>query len=177
MLSFVESYRSPGSTSDFEAMTATFRVIPIQSSPRDRSGLSVSVLTMIHKLAISSALAAVLVSAPAPHSIDLNFQETVIGVGKGPGPMAVADINHDGKPDIMVANIEDGTISVLLGDEKGRFSLAFGSPFPCGKNPSDIAVADMNGDGNPDLVIVNTQTPYITILMGNGKGRFQPSAH
>jgi len=135
-------------------------------------------LTTIHRVAISTALAAVLVSTPAPHhSIDLNFAETVIEVGKGPGPMAVADINHDGKPDIMVANKDDGTISVLLGDQKGQFSAAPGSPFPCGKNPNDIAVADMNGDGNPDLVIANTQTPYLTVLLGNGKGGFQPSAH
>jgi hypothetical protein len=134
-------------------------------------------MTTIHKLAISIALAAVLVSASAPYpSIDLSFGETVIGVGKGPGPMAVADINHDGKPDVIVANTADGTISVLLGDEKGQFSPAAGSPFPCGENPNDIAVADMNGDETPDLVIANTQTPYITILLGNGKGGFQPSA-
>ncbi|HKR85637.1 MAG TPA: VCBS repeat-containing protein [Terriglobales bacterium] len=43
--------------------------------------------------------------------------------------------------------------------------------------PNDMAIADMNGDGNPDLVIANTQTPYITILLGNGKGGFQSSAH
>jgi hypothetical protein len=134
-------------------------------------------MTTIHKLAISTALAAVVVSASGPSpSIDLSFGETVIGVGKGPGAMAVADINHDGKPDVIVANTDDGTISVLLGDGKRQFSPAAGSPFACGKNPNDIAVADMNGDGTPDLVIANTQTPYITILLGNGKGAFQPSA-
>lgn len=128
-------------------------------------------------LAISSALAAALVTASAPtHSFDLTFAETVIQVGKGPGRIAVADINHDGKQDIVVANTEDGTISVLLGDGKGQFSPAAGSPFACGKNPSDIAIADMNGDGTPDLVVANTQTLNITILLGNGKGGFQPSA-
>jgi hypothetical protein len=137
-------------------------------------------MTTLYKLAIlaiSTALAAALVTASAPHdSIDLSFGETVIPVGKGPGHIVVADVNHDGKPDIIVANTDDATISVLLGDGKGQFSPAAGSPFPCGKNPNDIAVVDMNGDGTPDLVIANTQTPYISILLGNGKGGFRPSA-
>ncbi|HWC17721.1 MAG TPA: VCBS repeat-containing protein [Terriglobales bacterium] len=133
-------------------------------------------MTAIYKLAISTVLTAVAVSASAQHhSIDLSFGETVIRAGKGPGRIAVADLNHDGKPDIIVANADDGTISVLLGDGKGQFSPAAGSPFSCGKNPNDISIADMNGDGTPDLVIVNTQTPNITILLGNGKGGFQPS--
>ena len=134
------------------------------------------IMTTIHKVIF--ALAAVLLSASTlNHSVNLNFAETVIRVGKGPGDIAVADINHDGKPDVIVANTDDGTISVLLGDGKGQFSPAAGSPVACGRNPSDIAVADMNGDGIPDLVIANTQTPYITILLGNGKGEFQPAPH
>jgi hypothetical protein len=35
----------------------------------------------------------------------------------------------------------------------------------------------MNGDGNPDLVIANHQTPYVTVLLGDGKGGYKPSAH
>jgi hypothetical protein len=106
-----------------------------------------------------------------------NFQHVVIPVGKGPGSIAIADVNGDGKPDIIVANTEDETISVLLGDGKGHFGLAPGSPFPCGKGPNDIAVADMNGDGNPDLVIANTGTPYLTVLLGDGRGGFKSSPH
>jgi FG-GAP-like repeat/FG-GAP repeat len=106
-----------------------------------------------------------------------SFDQIVIPVGKGPASIAIADVNHDGKPDIIVANTRDETISVLLGDGKGHFSPAPGSPFACGKSPNDIAVADMNGDGNPDLIVANTETPNITILLGDGKGGFKPSAH
>ncbi|MGC2091116.1 MAG: VCBS repeat-containing protein [Candidatus Acidiferrales bacterium] len=105
------------------------------------------------------------------------FDEQVIRVGRSPFPIAIADVNHDGKLDIIVGNMDDGTVSVLLGDGRGHFTPAPGSPFPCGANPNDIAVADMNDDGNPDLVIANTQTPYLTVLLGDGKGGFKPSAH
>ena len=68
-------------------------------------------------------------------------------------------------------------MDVLLGDGKGHFPPAAGSPFPCGKSPNDIATGDFNGDRNLDLVIANTETPYLTILLGDGKGGFAPSPH
>ncbi|MGD0736910.1 MAG: VCBS repeat-containing protein [Terracidiphilus sp.] len=107
----------------------------------------------------------------------LEFNKTVLPVGHGPGSIAIADVNHDGKLDIIVANTIDGTLDVLLGDGKGHFVPAPGSPVQCGKNPNDIATGDFNGDGNLDLVIANTETPYLTILLGDGKGRFAPSPH
>jgi len=107
----------------------------------------------------------------------LEFSKTVLPVGHGPGSIALADVNHDAKLDIIAANTVDGTLDVLLGDGKGRFTPAAGSPFACGKGPNDIATGDFNGDGNLDLVIANTQTPYLTILLGDGKGGFAPSPH
>ncbi len=107
----------------------------------------------------------------------LEFSKTVIPVGHGPGSIAIADVNHDGKLDIIVANAVDGTLDVLLGDGKGHFIRSQGSPFACGKSPNDIAVGDFNGDGNFDLVVANTETPYLTILLSDGKGGFAPSPH
>ncbi len=111
--------------------------------------------------------------APAPP----DFTVQTIRVGKAPGFVAVADVNRDGNHDLLVANIDEGTVSVLLGDGDGDFKPALGSPFPCNANPNDIAIADMNGDGHPDMVIANHQTPYITVLLGDGKGGFKPAAH
>ncbi|HEV2423574.1 MAG TPA: VCBS repeat-containing protein [Terriglobia bacterium] len=110
-------------------------------------------------------------------SPSLDFTRQVISVGKGPGIVAIADVNRDGIPDLLVANEEEGTISVLLGNGRGHFTAAHASPSPCNPKPNDIAVADMNGDGNPDLMIANHQTPYLTILLGDGKGGFEPAPH
>ncbi len=87
----------------------------------------------------------------------------------------MADVNHDGNLDLIVANADSGSVTVLLGDGKGRFQTAQGSPIPAGHLPNDIAVADMNHDGHLDLVIANHQSPYLTILLGDGKGGFSPA--
>jgi hypothetical protein len=130
---------------------------------------------MREKIAGAMAVgAALLCSAPA---FVATFDELVIPVGKEPAAVAVADLNHDGKPDIVVANTADESVAVLLGDGKGHFRPASDSPFPVGKNPNDIAIGDFNGDGNLDLLVPNTQTPYLTILLGDGQGRFRPSEH
>jgi hypothetical protein len=107
----------------------------------------------------------------------VSFEEVVISVGKEPGSVAVADLNHDGKLDIVVANTASESISVLLGDGRRKFQPAPGSPFAVGHLPNDIAIGDFNHDSNLDLVIPNHQTPYVTILLGDGKGGFHPAPH
>ncbi len=105
------------------------------------------------------------------------FDKVVLPVGQGPRSIAIADVNHDGKPDILVANETSQTLSVLLGDGRGHFRPAPEPPCPTGPLPNDIALGDFNGDGNLDLAIANTATPYLTILLGDGKGGFKPSPH
>jgi len=105
-----------------------------------------------------------------------NFSATVIRVGRSPGPVSIGKLTREGHQDIVVGNYDDGTVSVLLGDGRGNFQSAPGSPFSSNPNPNDIAIADMNGDGIPDLVIANTQTPYLTVLLGDGKGGLRPAA-
>jgi hypothetical protein len=46
--------------------------------------------------------------------------------------------------DIIAANPEHGTVSVLLGDRRGHFRHSPGSPIPAGHLPSDIAIGDLN---------------------------------
>jgi FG-GAP-like repeat len=66
--------------------------------------------------------------------------------------VAVADLNADGKPDIVVANWGSGTVGVLLGNGDATFQAA-ASYASGGSQANSVAIADVNGDGKPDLLI------------------------
>ncbi|MGH9710401.1 MAG: FG-GAP repeat protein, partial [Candidatus Acidiferrales bacterium] len=71
--------------------------------------------TALLTMGLATALLAALVTAtlrfPSRASaLPNSFDRIVIPVGKQPGPIAIADINHDGKPDIIVGNMDDGTV-------------------------------------------------------------------
>ena len=101
------------------------------------------------------------------------FHETALPSVPHASMMAVADFNRDSRPDLAIADLEGGEVTILLNDGGGRFHPAPGSPFPSGSQPNDFAVADFNHDGNPDLAVVNTQTPFIGIFLGDGRGGFR----
>ena len=106
---------------------------------------------------------------------------TYVAVGKHPYQrVRVADLNGDGKADIVSPNLEGDNVTILLGDGKGNFWQPTGSPFPCGDSPFNVAIGDVNGDGKPDLAIVNSPSSTsdrtgqdgLTILIGDGLGAF-----
>ena len=88
--------------------------------------------------------------------------------------MAVGDVNGDGKPDLVVANYGDNSVSVLLGNGDGTFLPR--PAYATGSSPFAVAVADVNGDGKPDLVVANYGSNSVSVLLGNGDGTFQPQA-
>jgi Flp pilus assembly secretin CpaC len=111
---------------------------------------------------------------------DGSFQKpaTPIAVGTQPSAIAIGTFNlnnGDSNPGFVVTNFSDNTYSVFNGNGDGTFTQVTGSPFAMpatGTGPIAMTVADFNGDGNPDLAIVNQTTKNVTILKGNGNGTF-----
>jgi len=87
--------------------------------------------------------------------------------------VVTADINGDGKPDLIVANSGSNTISVLMGNGNGTFSSPLN--YAVGKAPKAVAAADLNGDGAIDLVTANQDSGTISVLLNRGDGTFAPA--
>jgi hypothetical protein len=84
------------------------------------------------------------------------------------------DFNHDGKPDVAMVR-EDGTIDVILSPGPGiarQTPIVSNTGNPQGLEIVDVVVADMNGDGIPDLVGQDYANSQVVVWISNGDGTF-----
>jgi hypothetical protein len=93
-----------------------------------------------------------------------------LAAGTGPVSVAVGDFNGDRKLDLAVTNEGSDTVSILLGDGTGKFTLA--SSAATGSQPTSVAVGDFNADGKLDLAVTNEASDTVSILLGDGTGKF-----
>jgi hypothetical protein len=101
------------------------------------------------------------------------FQEP-IPVPDGNCDVAVADLNHDGIPDLVTGTLNFTQVRVHLGNGTGKFDT--GTPYQTGNTAgSGIQVADLNGDGSPDLAVLNGGDSDVTVLLNKGDGTFNVS--
>ena len=80
-----------------------------------------------------------------------------------------ADVNGDGRPDLLVAEPESGQISVYLQQPDG--SLAPPKTFPTLAGVGQIAVADWNGDGQPEIFLLSQSERAVGVTQFDKDGR------
>jgi hypothetical protein len=111
-----------------------------------------------------------------------------IAVGGGPlTAMVAADVNTDNKPDLIALWPGQGAVAVMMQSKKGAFGTPFFQGVTGGDIPQTTTVADVNGDGKPDVVTGNNPGDggnfgapcSISITPGDGKGDFYyyPNGH
>jgi hypothetical protein len=101
-------------------------------------------------------------------------------VGAPTTRLAVADFNHDARPDVAVSSSNGAEtpahVAILLGTGGGAVGAA--ELFPVQANPQQIMIADLDADGSPDVVTANIPQSYggtLSVLRGRGDGRFDSS--
>ena len=102
----------------------------------------------------------------APHQLPLRTGE--------PWFAAIADLNGDERPDIVATHHDQNAMTVMIGDGRGGFTEANGSPFDFGVSLFHLIVADVDHDGRTDVVATSGDT--VRVLLGDGRGTFKQAA-
>ncbi len=94
---------------------------------------------------------------------------TAFVTGDGSSSVAIGDLDFDGKPDLAVTNHLSASVSVLINNTPaGGATPSFTRIIPdfqTGDGPNEVAIGDMNRDGKPDLVTVNSFAGTVSVLI------------
>ncbi len=95
----------------------------------------------------------------------------IVGGGGTVVDVEAADVDRDGRLDLLVVNRKPATVTVLRGAGNRDFTPA--ETFPVGTDPYEIAALDLDGRDGPDIAILNKGIGSISILFNKGNGSFQ----
>jgi len=107
-------------------------------------------------------------------------EKTTISVQQGPTsyPFVSGDFNGDGIPDLAIPLYGQSEIAIVLGKGNGTFAApTITSVSPSNGDLSQMLVGDFNGDGIPDLAVIDRNNSTVDILLGNGDGTFTAEAN
>jgi hypothetical protein len=90
--------------------------------------------------------------------------------------IALGDVSGDAKPDLITTHDDINLMTTLLGDGRGGFSPAPGSPFDLGRRAFKLVAADVNRDARMDIVIGTEGGDSVTVLLSNERGGYTPAA-
>ncbi|MHC5028639.1 MAG: FG-GAP repeat domain-containing protein, partial [Planctomycetota bacterium] len=90
----------------------------------------------------------VLINTGGSFALDANYP-----VGAVPVDLAVGDVDGDFIADVVTANFDDDTLTVLLNQGDGTFAEWGGGPVPVGDEPVSVDVVDLDGDLDRDLAV------------------------
>lgn len=90
-------------------------------------------------------------------------------VAARPGFAHVDDLNGDGRPEILATHDDVGMLDVLVNAGDGRFRPAPGSPLRISRNCWSIVTADVDRDGNTDVLLSSAGAGKLTLLLGDGR--------
>ena len=107
-------------------------------------------------------------SDPSTYSIS---QTLTMPEGSAPADLRIADLNQDGKPDLVVADFAKSTITIYL-QQKDGFLQVQPPLLTSGSHPNGLTVADLYADGKKQIIVANRDSDSIDIFQILG-GQFQ----
>ena len=123
-----------------------------------------------------AAIALVILASCSAETTPQNslFQPAVrIALQSKPSNVELADLNKDGRLDLIVASEEAKTVTVMIGEKGGApFSTATARTITLSESPGEMAVGDVNSDGHLDLALDHHESYNVTLLLGNANGSF-----
>jgi hypothetical protein len=154
----------------------SFEVGPDYGTGRRASSIALGDLNGDRKLDVATANYGANTVSVLLNRGDSSFARRDYRTGRFPNTIALGDLNGDRKLDVATANsngdfpLLPNTVSVLLNRGGGSFARR---DYRTADDPRWVAIADVSGDGKPDLATANYSVSNVSVLVNRGDGSFQ----